>query len=71
MKGYLVVYERGPRGWGAYCPDLPGLGVAGKSRSEVKRLFREAIRFHLEGLKHQKMRAPRPAASAEVISVSA
>jgi predicted RNase H-like HicB family nuclease len=41
-------------GWqrilGAYCPDLPGLGVVGDSQDEVEPLIREAIRFHLDGL---------------------
>ncbi len=33
---YLVVYEKSPTGWGAYVPDLPGLGVAATTLEEVK-----------------------------------
>lgn len=48
---YMVVVERGPASWGAYVPDLPGCVVAGETRDEVLRLIREAVEFHLEGLK--------------------
>jgi predicted RNase H-like HicB family nuclease len=34
--------------WGAYCPELPGVGVVGGSRAEVGELIREAIELHLE-----------------------
>ena len=47
---YLVIYEKSPDGWGAYAPDLPGLGVAGSTLDEVKELIREAIEFHLDGM---------------------
>ena len=32
---YLIVYEKSNTGWGAYAPDLPGLGAAGKTLDEV------------------------------------
>lgn len=41
MSEYVVIYEQGPTGWGAYCPDLPGLGAAGKTRKEVEGLIHE------------------------------
>ena len=34
---YAVVYEKSETGWGAYAPDLPGLGVVGKTLEETKR----------------------------------
>ncbi len=48
---YLVVVEQGPKSFGAYVSDLPGYAGAGESRNEVLTLIREAIEFHLEGLK--------------------
>jgi predicted RNase H-like HicB family nuclease len=33
---YLVIFEKSAEGWGAYAPDLPGLGVAGATLEEVK-----------------------------------
>jgi predicted RNase H-like HicB family nuclease len=48
--------------WGAYCPDLPGVGVVGDSREEVERLIRESISFHLEGLRQAGDPVPEPTA---------
>ncbi len=62
MSEYLVVIEHEGESWGAYCPDLPGLGVAGDSREEVERLIREAIAFHLEGLRESGDPIPTPSA---------
>ena len=47
----LIVYERSSDGWGAYAPDLPVLGVVGRTLKETKRLIREAIEFHLEDMR--------------------
>lgn len=50
MREYVVIYEKGETGWGAYAPDLPGLGAAGETFEEVEQLIREGIEFHLEAL---------------------
>lgn len=66
---YLVIYEKSATGWGAYAPDLPGLGVAAKSIDEAKELIREAIDFHLEGLREHGDAIPVPSATTEYITV--
>jgi predicted RNase H-like HicB family nuclease len=66
---YLVIYEKSSEGWGAYAPDLPGLGVAGTTLDEVKELIREAIEFHLEGMRQNGDPIPSPSATTEYISV--
>ena len=66
---YLVIYEKSLDGWGAYVPDLSGLGVAGSSLEEVKKLVREAIDFHLEGMKLHGDPIPEPSALTEYVSV--
>ena len=66
---YLVIYEKSESGWGAYVPDLPGLGVAGATLEEVKELIREAIDFHLEGMKMHGDPIPPPSALTEYVSV--
>jgi predicted RNase H-like HicB family nuclease len=72
MSEYLVVIENEGESWGAYCPDLPGLGAAGHSRQEVERLIREAIVFHLDGLRAAGEPIPQPTAvEATRIKVSA
>jgi predicted RNase H-like HicB family nuclease len=64
MSEYLVVIENEGNNWGAYVPDLPGVGVAGDSRDEVEHLIREAVGLHLQGLREAGDPIPRPAAVA-------
>jgi predicted RNase H-like HicB family nuclease len=66
---YLVIYEKSPTGWGACAPDLPGLGVAGHTLEEVKELIREAMEFHIEGMRQQGDPIPVPVATTEYITV--
>jgi predicted RNase H-like HicB family nuclease len=66
---YLVIYEKSANGWGAYAPDLPGLGVAAKTIEEAKELIREAIDFHLEGLREHGESVPVPSTTTEYITV--
>lgn len=66
---YLVIYEKSATGWGAYAPDLPGLGVAGANLEEVRNLIREAIDFHIEGMKQNGDPVPEPSAMTEYVSV--
>lgn len=71
MSEYVVIYEHGPTGWGAYCPDLPGLGVAGATRKEAERLIHEAIELHIESLRTHGEPVPPPTSAAGVIAVDA
>jgi predicted RNase H-like HicB family nuclease len=66
---YLVIYEKSETGWGAYAPDLPGLGVAAKTLDEAKELIREAIDFHLEGMREHGDKVPVPSAQTEYVTV--
>ena len=67
---YVVVFEKSSTGWAAYVPDLPGVITTGRTKEETQLLIREAIEFHLEGLREDNLPVPEPSASAEVISVS-
>jgi predicted RNase H-like HicB family nuclease len=66
---YLVIYEKSANGWGAYAPDLPGLGVAGKTLDEVTDLIRSAMEFHLEGMREHGDAIPAPTAMTEYVTV--
>ena len=68
---YLVVIEKGQRSWGAHVPDLPGCIAVGKTRREVVVLIKEAIEFHIEGLKEAGSKVPRPHSEGKVIDVTA
>ena len=67
---YVVVYEKSSTGWAAYVPDLPGVVTTGNTKEETQQLIREAIEFHLEGLREDKLPIPEPSASAEVVTVA-
>ena len=68
---YLVIYEKSADGWGAYVPDLPGCVAAGETRDEALKLIREAIEFHIEGLKQEGQPVPPPSSTSEVVDVQA
>jgi Uncharacterized conserved protein len=68
---YLVVVERGPTSFGAYVPDLPGCIATAESREEALSLIREAIEFHLEGLREKGEPIPEPASFSAVVDVKA
>jgi predicted RNase H-like HicB family nuclease len=68
---YAVVIEQGPESFGAHVPDLPGCIAAGETREEVISLIREAIEFHIEGLRASGEEVPSPSSSIEFIDVAA
>ena len=51
MKKYLIVIEQTDGGYSVYSPDLPGCVSTGKTREETECNMREAIQFHIDGLK--------------------
>lgn len=62
MTEYLVVIEREGDSWGAFRPDLPGVGVVAGTREEVEILIRDAISLHLDGLRRAGDPIPSPSA---------
>ena len=68
---YLVVIERGPSSFGAYVPDLPGCVAVGETREEVETLIREAIEFHIEGLREEGQPLPEPSSTSQLVSIDA
>jgi predicted RNase H-like HicB family nuclease len=65
--GYAVIIEQGGSSFGAYAPELPGLGVAGDSLEEVERLIREAIPLHIESLRAHGDPVPPPSTVATMV----
>ena len=64
---YAVVIERAGRQLRAYVPDLPGCIATGASIAEVEENIREAIRFHIDGLREDRLPVPEPSARAEYV----
>jgi predicted RNase H-like HicB family nuclease len=71
MKEYVVVYNRAENNWSAYSPDVPGCMATGKTRQEVERNFREALAFHIEGLKAEGLPVPEPTSDTGRVSIAA
>jgi predicted RNase H-like HicB family nuclease len=67
----LVGVEKGPCSYGAHVPDLPGCIAAAETKEEVLSLIREAIEFHLEGLRQEGQPIPTPASTSELVEVQA
>jgi len=67
---YLILIEQGATSFGAYAPDLPGCVAVAESREEVLELMREAIEFHLEGLRASGEEVPTPTHSSERVAVA-
>ena len=63
-RDYLIVIEGEDRAYGAYAPDLPGCVAAAPSVEECERLMREAIVFHIEGLREDGDAIPPPTIAA-------
>lgn len=71
MKRYLVVVEHTETGYSAYSPDLPGCVSTGRTRQEVEANMREAIEFHIEGLRLEGSPVPEPSSVSTYIDVAA
>jgi predicted RNase H-like HicB family nuclease len=68
---YAVVFEKAENNYSAYVPDLPGCVTTGKTLDETKRLMREAIEFHLEGMREDGVPIPTPQSKVDYVEVSA
>ena len=68
---FLIVIEKSRTGFSAYSPDLPGCVATGRTRPQVERAMREAIEFHLEGLRAEHMDVPKPQSYSSYVEVPA
>jgi len=66
---YAVVIEKGEQNYSAYVPDLPGCVSVGETIEEVKREIRNAIEFHLEGIRADGQNPPLPSSRAEYVDI--
>ena len=58
---YLVRINKDPDSdWGASVPDLPGCVATGKTIDVVLRRIQGAIETHLQGMREDGLRPPRP-----------
>jgi predicted RNase H-like HicB family nuclease len=68
---YLIVIEESRTGYSAYSPDLPGCVSGGKTIEETEKNLREAIEFHIDGLKEEGFPVPEPTSRSSYVEVAA
>jgi predicted RNase H-like HicB family nuclease len=64
---YAIVIEKAEGNYSGYVPDIPGCVATGATVQEVEQEMREAIRFHIEGLKEDGLPVPLPTSIAEYV----
>jgi len=68
---YAIVIEKADSNYSAYVPDLPGCVATGATIEETESQIREAIEFHLEGMREDGLPIPQPASRVEYVDVAA
>ena len=70
MTKYLIVIEPTQTGFSSFSPDLPGCVSTGETRATCESNMREAIEFHLDGLRAEGEAVPLPSSSASFVDVA-
>ena len=68
---YAIVIEQAEANFSAYVPDLPGCVATGATLAEVEAQIREAIEFHLDGMREDGTPIPPAASRVEYIEIAA
>jgi predicted RNase H-like HicB family nuclease len=68
---YAIVIEKTERNYSAYVPDLPGCVATGATVAEAEAEIREAIQFHIEGMRADGLPIPPPQSRVEYVEVTA
>lgn len=64
---YAVVIEKAGENYSAYVPDLPGCIATGATIAETELEIRDAVRFHIEGLREDGLHVPEAVSRAEYV----
>lgn len=68
---YAIVIEQAGTNYSAYVPDLPGCVASGSSIADVETRIREAIAFHLDGLREDGLPLPIPSSQVDYVEIAA
>lgn len=68
---YTIIIENAGSNFSAYVPDLPGCIATGQTVEETTSNMREAIEFHLDGMRADGLEVPTPSTRAVVVEVAA
>lgn len=70
-KHYAIVIEKAESNFSAYVPDLPGCVATGETIEETEEQIREAIEFHLQGMREDGIPIPEPTSQVEYVKIAA
>jgi len=70
-RRYAVLIEKAKDNYAAYAPDIDGCIATGKTVEDAERLIREAIEFHLEGMREDGDPIPEPTTIATYVDAPA
>jgi len=62
-----IVIEKANANLSGYVPDLPGCATTGDTVVEVEQNLRDAIRFHLDGMREDGLPIPTPATTCNYV----
>jgi predicted RNase H-like HicB family nuclease len=68
---YAVVIEQAEGNYSAYVPDLPGCIATGATLAETAQAIREAVEFHLDGLRDDGDPIPPATSRVDYVEVAA
>ena len=68
---YAIVIDKAESNYSAYVPDLPGCIATGANIQQVEAEIREAIEFHINGLREDGSQIPLPSSQVEYIEIAA
>ncbi len=68
---YAIVIERAENNYAAYVPDLPGCVATGQTIEETEQEIKEAIEFHIRGLREDGLPIPKPSSQVDYVEVAA
>lgn len=65
---YAILIEKATNNYSAYVPDLPGCVATGATlEEEIEEQIKEAIAFHLEGLREEGLPIPEPTSLCQYV----
>ncbi len=68
---YAIVIEKAENNFSAYVPDLPGCVATGATVEETESQIREAIAFHLDGMREDGIAIPQPVSRVDYVEIAA
>jgi predicted RNase H-like HicB family nuclease len=68
---YAIVIEKAENNFAAYVPDLPGCVATGETVEETEQHIREAIEFHIRGMREDGLPVPDPSSRVDYVDIAA